>query len=54
MARGLQHEGRLTLANKAVTTGQITSLREAAGLYDVPRSTLRDRVNGSKEKAIAN
>jgi hypothetical protein len=33
-------EGRLQLAMNALKNGQITSVREAARVFDVPRSTL--------------
>ncbi len=46
--------GRLELAIQAVKTGQITSVRKAAQLYDVPRSTLQTRLNGTKQRSTAN
>jgi hypothetical protein len=39
-------EGRLQLAMNVLKNGQITSVREAARVFDVPRSTLRDRQQG--------
>jgi len=39
-------EGRLLLAIKAVKSKQIASIRAAAKTFDVPRSTLTDRVRG--------
>ena len=44
--------GRLELAIRAVKLGQITSVRKAAQLYDIPRTTLQKRINGIKEHLI--
>lgn len=41
-----QKEGRLLLALQAIQKGQIQSIRKAAELFNVPRATLQDRVNG--------
>jgi transposase len=49
-----QKEGRLALSNQAFQTKQISSYRKAAKLYNVPRSTLTRRVNGSLPQAAAN
>ena len=46
--------GRLELAVRAVQKSQITSVRKAALLYDVPRSTLQDRLNSIKHRVSAN
>ena len=46
--------GRLELAIRAVKSGQITSVRKAAQLYDIPRTTLQKRLNGIKERSIVN
>ena len=46
--------GRLELAIQAVQKSQITSVRKAALSYDVPRSTLQDRLNGIKQRESAN
>ena len=46
--------GRLELAIQAVRNGQITSIQKAAQLYDIPRTTLRDRLNGGQEQALSN
>lgn len=40
--------------SEAVKTGQITSVRKAAQLYDVPRSTLQTRLNRTKQRSTAN
>ena len=39
-------EGRILLAIQALKLGQFTSIRATAQAYDVPRSTLTDRING--------
>ena len=39
-------EGRIELAIQAIQNKTISSIRAAAQAYDVPRSTLRDRVAG--------
>ena len=39
-------EGRIELAIQAIQNKIISSIRAAAQAYDVPRSTLRDRING--------
>jgi hypothetical protein len=48
-------EGRLLLAIQAIKNQEISSLRDAARRFNVPRTTLRDRVNGhqfrSKKRA---
>ena len=45
--------GRLELAIRAIQTGQLTSVRKAAQLYNIPRTTLRRRLNGIQQRAIA-
>jgi hypothetical protein len=42
----LYQEGQLLLAMQALKSNQIQSIRAAARLYNVPRQTLSDRVNG--------
>jgi helix-turn-helix, Psq domain len=42
----MQQEGRMALAMDALKKGHFTSVRSAAKLYDVARSTLQNRVNG--------
>ena len=54
MPKNLGQLGRLELAIQAVRNGQITSIQKAAQLYDIPRSTLRDRLNGGQEQASVN
>jgi hypothetical protein len=48
--KAIEQEGRLVLAINALKKGQITKIREAARLYDIPRSTLRGRLQGSKDR----
>ena len=46
----LYQEGRLELAIQAYQRGDFQSYRAAAKAYDVPRTTLQDRVTGAKPK----
>ena len=39
-------EARINLAIQSIEQGQIKSIREAAKVYQIPRTTLRDRRNG--------
>ncbi len=39
-------EGKILLALEDIKMGQIKSLRAAAKLYDIPRSTLQARAGG--------
>jgi hypothetical protein len=48
--KSLQQEGRLVLAINALKKDQITKIREAARVYDVPESTLRDRLRGRSNR----
>jgi hypothetical protein len=41
----VHQEGRIALAIEAFNQGYFTSIRAAARSYDVPRSTLQDRIN---------
>ena len=50
----LQREGRLALSTQAIQARQIKSLRQAATLYNIPRTTLRRRLNGILPQASAN
>ncbi len=54
MPKDSGQDGRLELAIQAVKNGQIISIQKAAQLYDIPRSTLRDRLNGSQEQVLVN
>lgn len=46
MPRPLQHEDRIHLAVEALNSGQISSIRKAAAVFDVPYTSLRGRVAG--------
>jgi hypothetical protein len=50
----LQKEGRLNLSKQALQLKQISSCSKAAVLFNVPRSTLHDRVHGALPQATAN
>jgi hypothetical protein len=54
MPKSSQNEGKLLIAINTLNCGQIKSGRKAASLYDVPPSTLNDRVNGRKSRAEIN
>jgi hypothetical protein len=47
----LEKEGRLILALTALKKEQITSIREVARQFEVPESTLRDRLRGRQPQA---
>jgi|SRR5450432_1981325 len=49
-------EGRILLAIQAVKQGQFQSIRAATTSYDIPRTTLRRRINGmtSRRDSIPN
>jgi hypothetical protein len=47
-------EGRLLLAQNALNSNQIRSQSNAARVYSVPRTTLQDRMNGTRPKAESN
>ncbi len=42
----VRQEGHLLLALQAYQSGRISSIKQAALQYDVPRKTLSDRVSG--------
>lgn len=46
----VRQEGRILLRIQAIQNKSIASVKAAARVYDVPRSTLRDRVNGALTK----
>ena len=54
MSNDPKQDGRLELAIQAIKSDRVTSVRRAAQLYDVPRSTLQDRLNGNKKRVLAN
>ena len=43
-SNSVEKEGKLLLAISALKKKEISNIREAARLYDVPRSTLQDRL----------
>ena len=45
-SNSVEKEGKLLLAISALKKKEISNIREAARLYDVPRSTLQDRLRG--------
>ena len=47
----VEQEGRVLLAISSLRKKEITNIREAARLYDVPRTTLQRRLNGSTNRA---
>jgi hypothetical protein len=53
-AQQAQKEGRLALSKQAFQTSQKLSQRRVVKLYNIPRSTLQGRVNGSLPQATAN
>jgi hypothetical protein len=44
--KSVEQEGRILLAIKAIKNQEITTIREAAHRFDVPRTTLQRRLNG--------
>lgn len=46
-----EQEGRILLAISSLEKKETTTIREAARLYDVPRTTLQRRLNGSINRA---
>jgi predicted HTH domain antitoxin len=44
----VEQEGRIQLAISAINKGEITSLRRAVEIFNVPYSTLRDRIKGKQ------
>jgi Tc5 transposase DNA-binding domain len=49
-----QNKGRLLLAKQAFQSNQILTKKRAAKSFDVARTTLRDRINGSLPQDEAN
>ena len=47
----IQREGRIELAIQAIQNKDLPSIAAAARVYNVPRSTVRDRINGCSSKA---
>jgi Tc5 transposase DNA-binding domain/helix-turn-helix, Psq domain len=48
--KSAHQEGRILLAKEAVKQGQIQSIRAAAESYDVPETTLGDRIRGTPSR----
>lgn len=48
-----EQEGRLLLAIEAIQTKQITSVRDVARRFNLPSSTLSDRLTGRQNRAKA-
>ncbi|KAJ9482390.1 hypothetical protein VN97_g11042 [Penicillium thymicola] len=48
----VEQEGRVELAIQALKQQKVASVNEAARVFDVPRSTLRDRVKGTIHRPI--
>jgi hypothetical protein len=49
----MEQEGRILLAIQAFKNQEISSIREAARHYTIPRSTLQDRLKGHQSRAIS-
>jgi hypothetical protein len=49
-AQSSSNEGGILLAIQAIQLGQIPSIRQAAEQYNVPRTTLSRRMNGTRSK----
>lgn len=49
----VEQEGRIELAIKALNKCSIATVAAAARIFDVPRSTLRDRMKGAIYRLIA-
>ena len=49
-----QRQGRISLASQSIQKQQIKSQRKAARLFNISRSTLYDRLQGSQPQALAN
>lgn len=44
--KSVEQEGRILLAIKAIKNHEISSIRDAARRFEVPRSTLQERLHG--------
>jgi len=47
----IEQEGMILLAMSIIQKKEITNIREAARLYNIARTTLRDRLKGSSYRA---
>ncbi|CRL30130.1 Helix-turn-helix, Psq [Penicillium camemberti] len=48
-----EQEGRILLAIQAFKNQEISSIREVARRFNIPRSTLQDRLRGHQQRAIS-
>jgi hypothetical protein len=53
-AQSTINKGDILLASQAIKLGQIPSIRQATLVYQVPNSTLRRRMNGTRSKHDSN
>ena len=49
----IEQEGRILLAIQAFKNREISSIREVARRFNIPRSTLQDRLCGHQQRAIS-
>ena len=49
----IEQEGRILLAIQAFKNKEISSIREVARRFNIPRSTLQNRLNGHQNRAIS-
>src|SRR3954452_18080676 len=47
----VEQEGKILLAIQAIKKQEITSIREAARHFNIPRTTLQDRLHGHQSRA---
>jgi predicted RNA polymerase sigma factor len=47
----IEQEGRILLAIQAIQNHEISSIREVARRFNIPESTLRTRLRGTKNRA---
>jgi helix-turn-helix, Psq domain len=50
----LQKEAQLLLAKQAFQKNQVSSVVKAANLYDIPRTSLQERLNGRVPLSTSN
>ncbi|OJJ94550.1 hypothetical protein ASPACDRAFT_1860853, partial [Aspergillus aculeatus ATCC 16872] len=46
----VEREGRICLAIEAIQNGEISLVKEAASVFNIPRSTLQRRLKGVKAR----
>lgn len=49
----VEQEGRILLATEAFKNQEISSIREVARRFNIPRSTLQDRLRGYQHHTIS-